>query len=519
MVHFILVQLLISLITFFSGNIWAKSDSIYLDAYLGEKRLDSYSERWQPLIFLDVYQGKMTFQDELFLQNYFQNYLFSSEKEFNYFLKSELSGSMVCPNELLSEHFDDLRYSYRLITLSYLLEGQWHNNMLSKHLAMNKGCDFDFEKWVNQCRPKTDLMKKFVSLVKKYKPKYGETLPKTYIKSDWWKDFSSKNYKYYSHYRLDTDCQGKCQQRDFEARLKKVCTDDESLMTLICSEMDDVYGLSDQPVAYQLIGLSNIINTYNKKGEALGCLRRFSGLMAHREVKYPVLTNLFRTLKTHLEQQYQERFLQGRVFFYGSGKEFEEKGLTNLYVMEQPLKIVELDAEAPAPQVVIPQKIAEAPKPQVKVVRAKEAEKKKEVVEIAAPIKSAFLQAAEIRQSQNMDQVEVDMLKFKYDYVFSLNMINTLSGKLKNFMTREALTEMMTFDKLGTIDGPVPLLFIKFMIDMQEHTGLYNLVSILGDEFYVSNEIDIDIKTTPERVRLVNNDSTGKQWQIYIVRP
>jgi hypothetical protein len=97
-------------------------------------------------------------------------------------------------------------------------------------------------------------------------------------------------------------------------------------------------------------------------------------------------------------------------------------------------------------------------------------------------------------------------------------MINNLSAKLKNFMSREALTEMVTYDKLGSQEGPVPLLFLKFMIDMQEHTGMYNLLNIVGDEFYVSNEIDSGFKTQVERIKIINNDS-DKQWQIYIVRP
>lgn len=494
-------------------------DRIHAEGYLGEKRLDSYSERWRPYIFQDFYQGKMNFSDELFLQNYFQNYLFKGEKDLSFFLKSELGSGMICPNEQLSEHFDDIRYSYRLITLSYLLEGQWHMNMVSKHFGLTKGCQFDFEKWLDKCRPKNPDMKKFVALVKKFKPKYEESLPKTYIKSDWLKDFDKKDFKYYSHYRMDTKCHGKCEAKDLEANLKNVCEKDEALMTLICSEQDEIYGVSDSPDAYNLLGLSNIINTYNKRGEALGCLRRFTVVMNHKEVKYPVLTHLFAPLRAHLQNQYQERFLQGRVFFYGSGKEFEEKGLSNLYVMEQPLKIAELDSEEPVVPVVVPKKIEEPKKPVAKPVVVAEAPKKKEIVEISGPIKSAFLQAAEVRKAQNLERVEVDMLKLKYDYVFTLNMINTLSGKLKSFMTREALTEMMNFDKLGSKEGPVPLLFLKFMIDMQEHTGLFNLVNILGNEFYVSNEIDSDFKTEPERIKLLNNDSTGNQWQIFIVRP
>ena len=519
MAHVILVQFLILLSLILPAQGQAKMDRVHSEGYLGERRLDSYSSRWQPLVFLDLYKGKMTFEDELLFQNYFQNYIFNREKDFNFFLKSELGSGMICSNELLSEHYDVIRYSYRLITLSYLLEGQWHMNMVSKHFIHNEGCQFDFDKFIDKCRPKNPEMTKFVALLKKHKPKFEESLPKTYIMSDWWKYFSKKDFKYYSHYRIDNACKGNCEQKDLEANFKKVCEQDESLMNLICSEMDEIYGVSQSTDAYNLIGLSNIINTYNKQDEALGCLRRFSEVMAHKEVKYPLLPNLFTTLRAHLQHQYQERFLQGRVFFYGSGKEFVEKGLTNLYVMEQPFKIAELDAEAPLIPLVVP-KIIEEVKVVNKAVSAKiEPAKKKEIVEISGRMKSAFLQAAEIRKSQDLEQVEVDMLKLKYDYVFTLNMINNLSAKLKKFMTREALTEMMTYDKLGTKDGPVPLLFLKFMIDMQEHTGIYNLVLVLGDEFYVSNELDPKFKTEIERVKIINNDLTGKQWQIYLLRP
>ena len=86
-------------------------------------------------------------------------------------------------------------------------------------------------------------------------------------------------------------------------------------------------------------------------------------------------------------------------------------------------------------------------------------------------------------------------------------------------MTRDALKEMKTFDKLGSEEGPVPLLFLKYMIDMQEHTGLYNLINVLGDEFYVSNEIDSAFKPDSEKVKLINDESTGGKWQLYILRP
>lgn len=495
-------------------------DRVYSEGYLGEKSLDSYSERYQPLIFQDIYKGKMSFEDEVFFQNYFRPYLFGPEKDVSYFLKSELHSGLFCSNEMLSLHFDEIRYSYRLVTLSYLLEAQWQINQMSDHFDLENACSFELTKWAKSCRPKTTEMKDFISKIIKYNPKYKEALPPKYTQKDWWKEYSKKDFKGYPHYRFKSECQKGCSEKNIASTFKNICEENQKLMALICSEKDEIYGLSHQRDAYYLIGRSNIINTYNQSGEALGCLRRFSEVMSHKEVNYPALKKLFPSIQNHLRLTYQERFLQGRVFFLGSGKEFEEKGLSDLYVKDQALKIMPL----PAPREKLPQpepikKEAQAtvktpePAPVVQTLV------KKKVVEIPVPQRSAFLQAADIRSSQDLKKVEVDMLKLKYDYVFTLNMMNTLSDKLKSFMTREALSEMMTYDKLGTKDGPVPLLFLKFMIDFEEHQGLWNIISILGDKFYVSNEIDTSFKTSPELVQLINNETTEGQWQLYILRP
>jgi hypothetical protein len=86
-------------------------------------------------------------------------------------------------------------------------------------------------------------------------------------------------------------------------------------------------------------------------------------------------------------------------------------------------------------------------------------------------------------------------------------------------MTREALQEMMSYDKLGSKEGPVPLIFLKYMIDMQEHHGLWNIISVLGDKFYVSNEIDAGLNPEVQFVQMSNNESTGRQWQLFVLRP
>lgn len=516
MVNTFLVQLLVLL---WSTLTWGKLDQIYSQGYLGEKRLDGYAGRHNPAIHHDLYRGKLIFQDDIFYQNYHHLLTLSQQWEFTHFLKSELMAGNTCSNEQFSRHFDQIRYLYRLVSLSYFLEGQWHMEAMSRHLRLKNGCQFDLSEWVQSCRPASLDMKKFLGNLKVFQPRYSGPMARDYQLRDWLKELQQKKYQWYSHYRLKATCSGNCSEKDLAANFQRSCQDDQKLMTSICSEEDEIYGLSGNRDAYYLIGLSNAINTFNQSGEALGCLRRFAEVMSHKEVRHTSLDSLFPVIQSYLRNQYQERFLQGRVYFLGSGKEFEEKGLSDLYVKDQTLKIeaITIKEEAP-PEVrpVLPVTPAGVVAQEKKVVVADAA---KQMVETRTPVKSAFLQAVEVRQLQDLELVEVDMLKLKYDYVFSLNMINNLAGRLKNFMTREALLEMKMYDKLGTPAGPVPLLFLKYLIDMQEHQGLWNIISVLGDKFYVSNEIDASFKTYPEMIQLSNNDSTGRQWQINVLRP
>lgn len=501
----------------FSFAAFAKLDLVTQESQLGEKSLDSYSDRYYPLVTQDPYRGKMHFKDDLFFNDYFSSYLFEEERDYSHFLSKELDAGLACPNDTLSKHFDDIRYSYRLITLSYLLEGQWHLQLAAKQFRFKKACGFDIGEWSQKCAPKSVEMKKFISVLRSFKPSYDEQLPVNYTKSDWMKEFSSRNYKWYSQYRVSEVCGENCSEGKLEESFQQACDQNKKVLDLICHEEDELYGLSRFPDAYFLINRSNIINTFNQNDEARSCLRRFSEVMGHKEASYPALRKLFPPLQAFLTQKYQERFMQGRVFFFGAGKEFEQKGLSNFYVKEQPLVVKALEPDAPAQAPLPPKeekKVAVAP---VVVTRPAPVP----VVKVAPkklPPKSAFLLAAELRASSESDQVQVDMQKLRYDYVFTLSMINNLSQKLKNFMTRDALKEMMDFDKLGTKEGPVPLLFLKYMIDMQEHHGLWNIVAVLGDKFYVSNEIDPAYKPGLEYVEISNNESTNGQWQLTILK-
>lgn len=496
------------------------SQDFFQKSYLGEKRLDSYSERYHPLIFQDIYRGQLTFADEIFFQDFFAKHLFEGGPELNFFINSELYSAQNCSNHQLGTHFDDIRYSYRLLTFSYLLEGVWHLSELAKHFNI-KSCEFDLGQFTKSCSPQSGDMKKFVTRLEQYNPKYHDRFPRSYTIQKWWEEYFSKSYTQYSQYKMNYECGKNCVQSQMQSYLGKMCDQHLELMNKICSEEDEIWGLSAYTEAYHLLSTSNIIATYNKSGEASGCLRRFSGVMSNREPRYPVLQGLFPVLYDYLKRIHKDRFLQGRVFFYGAAKEYEQKGLADIWVKDQTLiveKAPELVTETPAPPKVT---LAEKKKEEPKVVEEKVQLEPVKVVKKEVPVhpKSAFLQAAEVRKGQNLERLAVDMLKFKYDYVFTLSMTNTLSKRLKTFMTQEALKEMANYDKLGSKEGPVPLLFIKFMIDYQEHQGLWNLVSILGTSFYVSNEIDSFHKPAIEKIELLNDVSTNNNWKIFVIQP
>jgi hypothetical protein len=520
MVNIILVQFLVLIYCLSFNGLLLASDQAFPLYLHGEKKLDGYFGSKSPSLTLDPYLGKLQFKDDILLSHLFNPYLLESESELSDFIKSELYASALCTNEQFTKHSNYIRYSYRLLALSYLLEASWHLQLISQSVLPKASCGFNFDRWLDSCRPASDDMKKFIHQLRKFRPKYKESLPKDYSSHDWIKEFKSKQFNLVSHYRLENECGDRCHENTYADNLKKSCQRDVDLMTLICSEKDELFGISDNPEAFQLLSQSNIINTFNIDGEAIGCLRRYSNTFRHREVQYRSLFKLFAPMKEHLSRLYQERFIQGRVFFYGSGKEFEDKGLKNLYVMDQPLKISKLSSE----ELKTDDKLISTVKDEALVqgVLVPEVPKITENIHMntkLVPQKSAFLLAAELRTEQDLDLVSVDMNKLKYDYVFSLNTLNLLSTKLKSFMTRDAIKEMKMYDKLGSSTGPVPLLFLKYMIDMQEHAGLYNLMSVLGNEFYVSNEIDSSFKTKSEKIKIENGPHTDNQWIISILKP
>ncbi|MBY0516007.1 MAG: hypothetical protein K2P81_03790 [Bacteriovoracaceae bacterium] len=493
--------------------------------YLGEKDSQTYSGPWRPEFHHDPYFGKISLEDESFFSGYFYPYIWRNASDWSRFLSEEVMGASTCPHPVLSKHFDEIRYGYRLIVLSYLLELMDSNYSDMTLLKKNNVCSFDLQSLLKKCKPKTSDMKKFLSNLSQQKPFKQPLIDKSHnyqsFEKEWLKAAGSP-VNGITTSRLNSQCKQEhisCANLSLQKAselMQQTCTQDQDLFVEICSEEDQIYGMTSSPLITFLLSSSNLVNLFNDEGMAQGCLRRFGQMMASKERVHRAISNTQPVIYASLKKTWGERYPHGRAFIYGALKEFERKGLAQVFE-EKVEKPKETPVVVAKPEPVVVAKIeAEKPKPVVVVVEKPVVEKKVEVVE---DNKSAFLQAAEVRDSQNLERVDVDMLKFRYDYVFSMAELQLLSDTLKDYTKREALEEMRSWDKLGAKEAPMPLTFIKFLIDSQNHQGLFNVISVLGEKFWVIDDIDSKYEVKAEYVELRNDSSTGNSWQIFVMRP
>jgi hypothetical protein len=206
----------------------------------------------------------------------------------------------------------------------------------------------------------------------------------------------------------------------------------------------------------------------------------------------------------------------------GALREFEEKGLAQIFATNTPAREViktekkVVPANTTKPSIRVDKKITvidQSPPPQAKpeIIAIQK-------IEPTLPKKSAFLIAYEEMYQLNRSNNFVDMIKFRYDYIFSFKMLRDLKEPLRLYTSIEALREMKAHDRLGTIDGPVPLSFVKYLIDTHQHHGLYNIISVLSDKFYVLNDIDENISKKIYYLSLKNDETTQLRWQIMTLK-
>ena len=493
----------------------------YKKLYIGEKKTSNYYGPLDPRS--EVTLNGLVLLDDIFKEEYLNEQLQEAPFSLHKYWFDEIVEKSSCPDSTLNENMDYIRYLYRLANLSYLFEGMKLNNKVANQIGGKNICSITFKDVFLGCTPKSSDMNKFYERVY---GKFVNEIDKTYTTSFTKKQTSEWLSLFHSTNSLTTDpvysrlhdwCilnKRNCRDLSLEEikqALDGFCNEDKKMMKMICSEKDNFYGLSAINTPSELIKSSNAFNLINQTGMGEECLRRYSKLFKSQESSYSSLTKQYPLLYSYLLRN-KTTYLQGQLFLPGALKEFDMKGLSDFLNALKP----------PSEEVVVVIKPKPIPKPRPVVVVAPKVEEKVVVVEPVVIIEPERPKVSEFERGvlelkeKNLSTYTLNMEKFRDDFEFTPAMIAELSGPIKKFQTRSALNDMKSYDLLGKEEAPVGLVFLKFLIDTENHQGLYNIITVLGNKFFVSN--DIENKTTPYYIELKNDPSTNNRWTIIILK-
>lgn len=519
------------LLVSFTQNVWAdllaaeKPDSFYLWRNVGEVKTPVFSGVTSPMVYKHTNESKPIDEDDFYIQNLVRSNIQDYPLTLSQFWFDDVMEESLCPNSELAENLEYIRYLYRLVTISYSFESLKRLKKMNDQLGLNqKNCSNQYADLFGQCKPKTEEMKKFHQRV--YGKFVNEIEKVKYEKfnskevESWWKEFHRSIALSLDPVvsRINDKCledRMSCRELnniDLAKYVGEICLQDRTLIQDLCNEKDDLNGVSNSGKLSELIRQSNAFNLINKNGYGEDCLRRFAKISQNKERKYPHLSKLIPLMHSQLVKE-KNRYPQGDLFLPGALKEFDVKGLSDFLVALQPPKPKPIIKPKPKPK-----PVEKKPEPVIVVV-----EQPKEVpaevpviVEPPKPKVSEFERALADLKKFNSTRSEIDMDTFRVDFEFTPEQYSALEIPLKRFQTRAALVDMKTYDKMGSKESPIGLMFIKFLIDSDNHQGLYNIQAIIGEKFFVIN--DFESKVEPVAVELRNDASTKNRWAITILK-
>lgn len=510
-------------------QVHSSQDHLYEKIILGEKPAPLYSGPISPAGEFDPLLGKFSFLDDKYNNHYLEGHLTQELFDLTQMWSEDFPVASTCSNFYLNQNVDYIRYLFRLLTMSYIFESMKATNIALHQLGFDRNaCSLSWHQTFSKCAPKNDEMKKFVKRVqyrflddldRSVYVRLDESEKKNWIES-FEKDFQNRNSSHIARTRMTAQClkEGsdckKVSSPKVRRLLESSCKDDRELIQKICSENDELYGLSYIEEFVGLLSRSNALSVIDAGGHGEGCLKRFVQLFQRHEIKQEHLPSVFKAIKKNLENK-EKRYAQGSLFLPGALKEFDDKGLSDFLFRPEPKPtpepIVIVKKPEPKPTPVVRPKPKPAPKPEPQVIPPKPRPEPK-----PEPEPSEFQRAYLELVSTENSKVEMDMQAFEDDLVFSQSMVKALRAPLEDYQTRTALMDMKKFDRVGSKEEPVRLIFLKFLIDNNMHQGLFNVTAVLGDEFYVVNDIDGAGEAVP--IQLKNNEQTNYKWTISLLR-
>lgn len=511
---------------FISSSIFAQgSDPVdfYDEVRTGQRDAGHYYGPIDPRFSFDQRRGDINYLDSIYENQFFHDNIHEDFFNLFQFWNKDISLSSACPNSDLGQNIRYIRYLFRLLSMSYLYEGMKDYQKILYELGEDeKSCEIGWQDVFEKCSAQSGEMKKFVRRVK---GKIGERPNFTSFKKmskeelvNAVDDFQSGKMSGVSVARVKYWCKenkkdcSKISLKDLKKSLVDSCNEDKKLINQICSEEDLLYGLTNVELSVSLLMQSNVANIINASGTGYSCLIRYQDIFKKDENPKEVIKEIFPPIHSALIER-KDVYLQGEIFLPGALREFDDKGLSDFIYKEEP-KI-----EIPAPKPVEPKKVEPPPVVAVAPViippPVVKEEPKEEPKVIEKPL-TQFENALKKVIQENFPRYALDMKKMKEEPFLDEKTLKALETPLKEYQTREALTDMRNYDKLGSKVEPMRLMFLRYLLDNELHQGLYNIVSVLGSTFYVMN--DIESKTEPIYVELRNDESTSFQWQLTVLK-
>jgi len=415
-----------------------------------------------------------------------------------------------CSDEQFEKSFDYIKYLFFLsrVSLNYEILLSYRENLKNYN---NKVCQINFNEVVRNCRPKSHDMKKFISRLKRYFQGFGKDEQEkaliAQLKSNIKIEDMSSPFSLASGELCEE--KGLC---DFHgvrylSEMQVACDLRQQQFLLACHENDIKKLISQEMV--NLIKRSTAIEYIKKFGATPMCVDRFFRDYVKQSPDDDVVIRSVMRSNVKLGIPY----LQGRLSVIGSLKVFDELGVGSDIFQE--IKIAK--KRVVLPEVKRVKEIIKKPTAERKKI-IKKVIAQKPVVKIFQRRKTALhLAELELKKSKVLKKVSLDMDHFKEDFTFTNELLTKLHKPLAYYQKRSSLKEMKDFDKLGEKSAPMRLLFLKYLIDNNYHQGLYNVLAILGEKFYVKNDL-VKKDSKAYRMQIQNDESTNNRWQLYLFR-
>ncbi|MBF0365119.1 MAG: hypothetical protein HQK50_06080 [Oligoflexia bacterium] len=500
---------------------------------------NDYSGVDHPDQSFNLYLAKYEYSHEKWREHYFEELISKKAFSLERFLSQELLAGNRCPNATLEKHLDYIRYLYRLLSIGLLYEAVLdYQKALHRLELLAVNCSIDWAKVMSHCNAKSEEMKKFKERAIAYlsqdsaKERSKETLLQA-RRSDWSTEFKrSRNLSFprgVTYARLHLWCEshelhvGNVNLKNLPQLFNNLCKEDLQKLLQICSEEDQLYGVSDAPLLSELLYLSNTFALVNAEGNGRGCLERFVKLFHPKEEKFSSLNELFSEVAYKMksmvgDEDEEVRYLQGRIFLAGALKEFDERGLSSfLYTLPTPTPTL----AHPTPKAKLVVAVVALPTPLPTQARPPSPIPTPTPTALPSPklLLSAFEGAYAYLAASSENAVSVNMRRFRSEHTFAPTILKQLLPAMEPYKSQEALREMCRLDHIGTAENPLALSFVKLLLDQNEHHALFNLTTVLGESFYVENDLEnLGPKVRAVLIRLSNRSDNG-EWEIFIVNP